>query len=180
MITNLQKKYNEEILSDLSKKFGRKNFNSIPKIEKICINQGIGCLLDNKNLLKDVVNDLSNIAGQKAVLVRTKKAISNFKLKKGDYVGVHVTLRRHKMYEFLERLIHIVLPRIRDFGGISRKGFDGHGNYNLGIKEQIVFNEIDIDKVSKIFGMNISIVTNTNNDDEAYELLKSFGCPFFD
>jgi large subunit ribosomal protein L5 len=180
MIANLQKKYKEEILLSLSEKFGRKNFYSIPKIEKICINQGIGCILENKNLLKDVVDDLSNIAGQRAVVVKTNKAISNFKLKKGDYVGVHVTLRRQKMYEFLERLIHIVLPRIRDFGGISKKGFDGHGNYNLGIKEQIVFNEINIDKVAKIFGMNITIVTNTDNDEEAYELLKSFGLPFFD
>ncbi|MDR2402086.1 MAG: 50S ribosomal protein L5 [Cytophagales bacterium] len=180
MIANLQKKYKEEIVESLTKKFDRKNFYSIPKIEKICINQGIGGILENKNLLKEVVEDLSNIAGQKAVVAKTNKAIANFKFIKGVCVGVHVTLRRQKMYEFLERLILVVLPRIRDFSGVSKKGFDGHGNYNLGIREQIVFNEVNIDKVAKIFGMNITMVINSNNDDESYELLKSFGIPFFD
>lgn len=150
----------------------------VPKLEKICINQGIGAAVSDKKMIESAIVEMTTIVGQKAVATKSKKDISNFKLRKGVPIGVRVTLRGDKMYEFLERLINVALPRIRDFRGINDKGFDGNGNYTLGVTEQIIFPEINIDKVSKIMGMDITFVTNAPTDKEAYSLLKEFGLPF--
>jgi large subunit ribosomal protein L5 len=150
----------------------------VPKLKKICLNQGIGQAVSDKKMIDAAVVEMTTISGQKAVATKSKKDISNFKLRKGVPIGVRVTLRGEKMYEFLERLITVALPRIRDFRGINDKGFDGRGNYTLGITEQIIFPEINIDKVSKIMGMDITFVTDANTDKEAYALLKEFGLPF--
>jgi large subunit ribosomal protein L5 len=173
----MKTKYREEIIPALMKEFGYKSIMQVPKLEKIVINQGVGKATADKKLIETAQEELTNIAGQKAVLTRSRKDISNFKLRKGMPVGLRVTLRKDRMYEFLERLIVVSLPRIRDFKGINEK-FDGHGNYSLGITEQIIFPEIDIDKISQILGMEITFVTNTKSDEQAYALLKAFGLPF--
>ncbi|MCB9187438.1 MAG: 50S ribosomal protein L5 [Flavobacteriales bacterium] len=174
----LKKKYVEEIVPALKEKFQYKSVMQVPKLEKICLNQGLGQAVADKKILEAALNDMSMIAGQKAVAAKSKKDISNFKLRKGMPIGARVTLRGDKMYEFLERLISVALPRVRDFRGINPKGFDGRGNYNLGITEQIIFPEIDIDKVNKILGMDITFVTSAETNEEGLALLKEFGMPF--
>ena len=176
-VPSLKTKYKEEIAPALMKEFGYKSIMQVPKLEKIVINQGIGAAVADKKLVEVAQNELSTIAGQRAVQTRSKKDISNFKLRKQMPIGVRVTLRRERMYEFLERLIAVSLPRIRDFKGINDK-FDGQANYTLGIQEHIIFPEIDIDKITKIFGVEITFVTTAGNDTEAYALLKQFGLPF--
>ena len=176
----LKHQYDTEIVSKLGKDLEIENRMSIPKVLKISINMGLGDAKENKNSLKQAIEELSNIAGQQAVITRSKKAISNFKLRIGDPVGIKVTLRGKRMYEFFDRLISIAIPRIRDFRGLSSKGFDKFGNYNFGITEQIVFPEIDYDKVSSIRGMNLTIVTSSKNSLEAHSLLKEFGFPIKD
>ena len=170
-------KYNEVVQKYLSDKLGITNIMRIPRIEKIVLNMGIGDAKEHKNWLKSGVEELTTIAGQKAVVTLSKRAISNFKTRAGDPVGIRVTLRSGKMYDFLDRFISIAAPRIRDFRGLSAKGFDGRGNYNFGITEQIIFPEIDYDKVNNIRGMNVSIVTTGETDEEAYELLVAMGLP---
>ena len=179
-IPRLKHEYNTEICSKLGKDLDIGNKMSIPKVLKISINMGLGDAKENKNSLKQAVEELSNIAGQQAVITRSRKAISNFKLREGDPVGIKVTLRGNRMYEFFDRLISVAIPRIRDFRGLSSTGFDKFGNYNFGITEQIVFPEIDYDKVSSIRGMNLTIVTSSKNSLEAHSLLKSFGFPIKD
>ena len=176
-IPRLKNKYNNEVVSYLSNQLGFSNPMRIPKLVKVVLNVGIGDARDNSNFIKNAVEELSIISGQKPIITKSKKAISNFKLRVNDPVGVSVTLRRDRMYEFLDRFISAASPRIRDFRGLSNKGFDGRGNYNFGITEQIIFPEIDFDKIHKIRGMNITIVTTAQTDDEAYELLRSLGMP---
>lgn len=173
----LKKLYKEEIIAKLQKQFGYSTVMQVPKLVKITINEGIGDATGDKKLVDVAQQELSVITGQKAVVTTSRKDISNFKLRKGMPIGTKVTLRDVKMYEFLERLIRIALPRIRDFNGISEK-MDGKGNYTLGIKEQIIFPEIDIDKITKILGMEITFVTTAKTDEEAYALLAAFGLPF--
>ena len=176
-VPNLKKKYKEDIVPALQKEFKYKSIMQVPKLEKIILNQGIGQAVADKKLIDTAVEELSAIAGQKAVQTIATKDISNFKLRKKMPIGTKVTLRRDKMYEFLERLICVSLPRIRDFNGINSK-LDGRGNYTLGISEHIIFPEIDIDRISKILGVEITFVTSTNNDEEGYALLREFGLPF--
>ena len=176
-VPSLKTKYTEEISPALVKEFGYSSVMQVPKLEKIVINQGVGDATGDKKLIEIALNELTTISGQKAVVTYSKKDISNFKLRKGMPIGVRVTLRDDRMYEFMERLIAVALPRIRDFKGINDK-LDGKGNYTLGIQEQIIYPEIDIDKISRIFGMEITFVTSTKNDTEAYALLKAFGLPF--
>ncbi|MEW5845994.1 MAG: 50S ribosomal protein L5 [Bacteroidota bacterium] len=176
-VPTLKKKYREEIVPALMKQFNYKSVMQVPRLEKIVINQGIGQAVADRKLIEQAQAELTMIAGQKAIQTYSRKDISNFKLRKGVPIGLKVTLRRDRMYEFLERLINVSLPRIRDFKGINDK-FDGRGNYTLGIQEQIIFPEIDIDKVSKILGAEITFVTTTENDEEAYALLREFGLPF--
>jgi len=174
----LKDRYYKEIVPALMEKFQYKSVMQVPKILKISINKGIGAAVADKKLVDTGVEELTTITGQRAVPTISKKSISNFKLRDGMPIGAKVTLRGDKMYEFIDRLMNIALPRVRDFRGISDKGFDGRGNYTLGIKEQIIFPEISIDQVNKISGMNITFVTNANSDEESYELLKAFGLPF--
>ena len=174
----LKAKYRNEIVKSLQGEFKYKSIMEVPKLQKICLNQGIGAAVSDKKMIDAAIAEMALISGQKPVATKSKKDISNFKLRKGVPIGVRVTLRGDKMYEFLERLINVALPRIRDFRGINDKGFDGHGNYTLGVTEQIIFPEIKIDKVSKIMGMDITFVTNAPNDKEAFALLKEFGLPF--
>src|SRR5690606_10629790 len=177
-VPRLKSKYKEEIRTALKDKFQYKSIMQVPKLEKIAINQGIGAATTDKKLIENAINELSTITGQQAIAAKSKKDISNFKLRKGMPIGVRVTLRDNKMYEFLDRLIAVALPRIRDFKGINDKGFDGRGNYTLGVSEQIIFPEINIDQINKIMGMDITFVTSAKNDVEALELLKQFGLPF--
>ena len=174
----LKEKYRSEISKSLKEKFGFKSNMRIPKLEKIVLSQGIGAATSDKKIIEAAVNDMSLITGQRAVVTNSKKDISNFKLRKGMPVGVKVTLRGDKMYDFLDRFIAVSLPRTRDFRGVNAKGFDGRGNFNMGIKEHIIFPEIDIDKVNKIFGMDITFVTSTDSDEEAKALFDEFGFPF--
>ncbi|NNV56720.1 50S ribosomal protein L5 [Limnovirga soli] len=174
----LEDKYKNEVVPVLMKKFGYKSIMQAPKLEKICVNRGVNGAVADKKIVDVAVDELTMITGQKAVPTMSKKDISNFKLRKGMPIGARVTLRGEKMYEFLDRLVSIALPRVRDFKGISDKAFDGRGNYTLGVTEQIIFPEIDIDKVSKITGMDITFVTTATNNEEAYELLKELGMPF--
>jgi len=174
----LKSKYKDEIRATLKDKFQYKSVMQVPKLEKIAINQGVGGATTDKKLIETTIVELTTITGQQAVSSKSKKDISNFKLRKNMPIGVRVTLRDNTMYEFLDRLIAVALPRIRDFKGINDKGFDGRGNYTLGITEQIIFPEINIDKINKIQGMDITFVTSANNDVEALELLKQFGLPF--
>jgi large subunit ribosomal protein L5 len=177
-IPRLKKKYREEVVPALSKKFEYKSSMQVPRLAKICINQGVGEAVADKKLVEAALNELTLITGQKPVSTKSKKDISNFKLRAHVPIGVRVTLRDTMMYEFLDRLIAVALPRIRDFKGINPKSFDGSGNYTLGVTEHIIFPEIDIDKVSKITGMDITFVTTAETDEEAMELLKEFGLPF--
>jgi large subunit ribosomal protein L5 len=174
----LKDKYTKEIVPALQQKFSYKSVMQVPKIEKICINKGMGIAVTDKKLIDVALEEITTITGQKAVATRSKKAISNFKLREDMPIGVRVTLRGDRMYEFLDRLMSIALPRVRDFRGVNNKGFDGRGNYTLGVKEQIIFPEISIDKVNKISGMDITFVTTANTDEESFELLKAFGMPF--
>jgi large subunit ribosomal protein L5 len=173
-----KEKYLKEVIPALQEKFNYKSSMQVPKLTKICINKGIGLATSDKKLVDVGVEELTTITGQKAVSTRSKKAISNFKLRENMPIGAKVTLRADRMYEFLDRLISVSLPRVRDFKGINDKGFDGRGNYTLGVKEQIIFPEISIDKVSKISGMDITFVTTAQTDEESYELLKALGMPF--
>ncbi len=176
-VPNYKKKYVEEVRPALMKKMGYKTIMQVPRIEKVVINQGLGVALNDKKFIEKGLEELTLITGQKAVPTKSKRDISNFKLRKGREIGVKVTLRGDRMYEFIERLISAAIPRIKDFNGLNTK-FDGHGNYTLGIEEQIIFPEIDIEKVYKITGMNITFVTNTDSDEEAFALLKELGFPF--
>jgi len=173
----LRKKYNDVVQNYLADRLKIKNKMRVPRIEKIVLNMGLGDAKEHKKWLTSGVEELSTIAGQKAVVTHAKKAISNFKIREGDPVGIRVTLRSNKMYEFLDRFISVASPRIRDFRGLSAKGFDGRGNYNFGVNEQIIFPEIDYDKVNNIKGLNIAVVTSGETDEEAYELLVSMGMP---
>jgi len=170
--------YRSEIVSALKEKFGYKSVMSVPKIQKIIVSQGIGDAVGDKKLIDSALGDVSLITGQRAVATNSKKDISNFKLRKGMPIGTKVTLRGDKMYEFLDRLLSIAFPRTRDFRGVSAKGFDGRGNFNMGVKEHIIFPEIDIDKVNRIMGMDITFVTSAETDEEAKALLDAFGFPF--
>ena len=174
---NLKIKYNQEIVPKLKEEFNYSSVMQVPTLDKIVLNQGLGRAIADKKLLDVAIEELSNIAGQKAVRTYSKKDISNFKLRKKMPIGARVTLRKNTMYEFLERLVAVSLPRVRDFKRVTYK-FDGHGNYTLGITEQIIFPEIDIDKLNKILGMNITFVTSATTDEEGYALLREFGVPF--
>ena len=174
----LKEKYRKDIVPALQEKFQYKSVMEVPKLQKICLNQGLGQAVADKKILEAALADMTNIAGQKAVSSMSRKDISNFKLRKGMPIGARVTLRGDKMYEFLERLVAVAIPRMRDFRGINAKGFDGRGNYNMGITEQIIFPEIDIEKVNKILGMDITIVTSAKTNEEAHALLTEFGMPF--
>lgn len=174
----LKEKYAAEVTSALQAEFNYKSSMQLPKLTKICLSQGIGKAVGDKRMLESAVNELTMIAGQKAVPTYSKKDISNFKLRKGMPIGTRVTLRGDKMYEFLDRLVSVSLPRVRDFRGINEKGFDGRGNYTMGVTEHIIFPEIDIDKVSNILGMDITFVTTAHTDKEAHALLKHLGLPF--
>jgi large subunit ribosomal protein L5 len=174
---NLKKKYREEIIPALSKEYSYKSIMQVPRLSKIIINQGVGQAVADKKIIETAQEELSMIAGQKAIQTLSKKDISNFKLRRKMPIGIKVTLRRERMFEFLERLVSVALPRIRDFKGIPAK-FDGRGNYTLGITEQIIFPEIDIDKINKILGMEITFVTTAKSDEEAWALLREFGLPF--
>ncbi len=174
----LKDKYTKEIVPALMKEFGYSNPMQVPRLVKISLNQGVGDAITDKKLIDNAVEEMSLVTGQKAVPTKSKKDISNFKLRRGMPVGVRVTLRGTRMYEFLDRLVAVSLPRIRDFKGVNEKGFDGRGNYSLGIPEQIIFPEINIDKVNKINGMDINFVTTANTDREAFALLREFGLPF--
>ena len=176
-IPRLLNKYNSECKNELAKKLSINNVMRLPKLTKVVLNMGLGNAREDKNSFKQALEELTTISGQKAVGTKAKKAISNFKIRQGDLVGASVTLRKTMMYEFLDRFISVASPRIRDFRGLPSKGFDGRGNYNFGITEQIIFPEIDYDKVNSIRGINISIVTSSETDKEAYELLVSLGFP---
>jgi len=176
--TRLADYYKAEIVPSLIKKFSFKNVMQVPRLHKIVVNMGVGEAVTDQKILEEAIKDLETITGQKASTRKSKKAISNFKLSEGVNIGAMVTLRKEKMYEFLDRLINIALPRVRDFKGLSDKSFDGHGNYSLGIKEQIIFPEINFDKVTRVLGMDITFVTSAPTDNEAYELLQAFGVPF--
>jgi large subunit ribosomal protein L5 len=170
--------YRADVIPGLMKTLGYNNIMQVPKIEKIVVNMGVGAAVAEPKILEEAVRELESITGQKASIRKAKKAISNFKLREGLSIGAMVTLRKERMYEFLDRLINVALPRVRDFRGLSDKSFDGRGNYTLGVKEQIIFPEINVDKITKVLGMDITIVTSAKSDNEAYELLKSFGMPF--
>ena len=177
-VSRLRETYKNEIVDAMTKKFGYANVMQVPKLDKIVINMGVGDAKDNAKVLDAAVKDLETIAGQKAVLTRAKKSVANFKIREGLAIGCKVTLRGEKMYEFLDRLVNLALPRVRDFRGVNPNSFDGRGNYALGIKEQIIFPEIEYDKVDKVRGMDIIFVTTANTDEEARELLTLFNMPF--
>ena len=177
-IPRMKKYYNDNVLPAMKKRFGYSNVMMVPKLEKIIVNVGVGEASQNPKLLESVIEEIGLITGLKPAVARAKKSISNFKLRQGMPIGCHVTLRRGRMYEFFDRLMNVAIPRIRDFRGLSDRSFDGRGNYSMGIREQIIFPEIDYDKIDKIRGMNITIVTTANTDEEALELLKEFGFPF--
>lgn len=177
-MARLKEKYNEEIAPALAKEFDFKNKMAIPKLEKITINMGMGEAISNSKVLDNAIEELKTITGQQPVVTKAKKSIASFKLREGMRIGTMVTLRGNRMYEFLDRLISVALPRVRDFRGISPKSFDGRGNYTLGIKEQLIFPEIDFNNVDKTRGMNISIVTTAENDEQGRSLLKLMGMPF--
>ena len=174
----LKNKYKDEVVPALMKRFSYKSSMMVPKLEKIAINRGVNGAVNDKKLIDIAIDELSTITGQKAVATMSKKDISNFKLRKNMPIGARVTLRGEKMYEFLDRLIAVALPRVRDFKGVNEKSFDGRGNYTMGVTEQIIFPEIDIDKVNRITGLDITFVTTAQTDEEAYELLKELGMPF--
>jgi len=177
-MARLQDKYTREITKQLAEKLGRTNVHSLPKLQKIVVNMGVGKALQDKNRMDQAADQLAQITGQKPLVTKAKMAVSGFRLREGNAIGCCVTLRGRRMYEFLDRLISIALPRIRDFRGVNPKSFDGHGNYSMGLAEQSVFPEIDPDKVTFVQGMDVTFVTSTNSDDEARELLRAFGMPF--
>src|SRR5690625_4016644 len=177
-MNELKQKYQDEILPSLMNKFDYKSVMQAPHIEKIVINMGVGDAVQNSKALDSVVEELTLISGQKPIVTRAKKSIAGFRLREGMPIGAKVTLRGERMYEFLQKLIKVSLPRVRDFRGVSNKAFDGRGNYTLGVKEQLIFPEIDYDKVNRVRGMDIVIVTTSNTDEEAHELLTQFGMPF--
>ena len=177
-MSRLKETYQNEIVDAMIKKFGYKNIMEVPKLDKVVINMGVGEAKDNHKVLESAVADLEKIAGQKAVLTKAKKSVANFKLREGMAIGCKVTLRGEKMYEFVDRLINLALPRVRDFRGVNPNAFDGRGNYSLGIKEQLIFPEIEYDKIDKVRGMDIIFVTTAKTDEEARELLTQFNMPF--
>ena len=177
-IPRLKKEYKEEVVSNLKKEFGYSNVMQVPKLEKIVISKGVGAAVNDKKLIDHALEEITNISGQQAIATLSKKDVASFKLRKGMPIGVKVTLRGERMYEFLDRLVTAALPRVRDFTGVRVGGFDGRGNYNLGVTEQIIFPEINIDKINKISGMDITFVTNANSDKEAMSLLSELGLPF--
>ncbi|MBS7008895.1 50S ribosomal protein L5 [Anaerostipes sp.] len=177
-MSRLKEQYTNEVMDAMMKKFGYKNIMQVPKLEKIVINMGVGEAKENKKLLDAAVADLEMISGQKAIVTKARKSVANFKLREGMPIGCKVTLRGERMYEFADRLINLALPRVRDFRGVSQNSFDGRGNYALGIKEQLIFPEIEYDKVDKVRGMDVIFVTTANTDEEARELLTLFGMPF--
>lgn len=177
-MARLKEQYLKEIIPAMMKELGYKNVMEVPRIEKIVLNMGLGEAIQNIKILDTASDELGVITGQKAVITRARKSIANFKLREGMPIGCKVTLRRAQMYEFLDRLVNVALPRVRDFKGVSKKSFDGRGNYTVGIREQIIFPEVDYDKIDKIKGINICIVTSAKNDQESMALLKNFGMPF--
>ena len=177
-MSRLKTLYNDEIIEAMTKKFGYKNVMEVPKLDKIVVNMGVGEAKDNAKLLESAVKDLETITGQKAVLTKAKKSVANFKIREGLAIGCKVTLRGERMYEFLDRLVNLALPRVRDFRGVNPNAFDGRGNYSLGIKEQLIFPEIEYDKVDKVRGMDIIFVTTAKTDEEGRELLRLFNMPF--
>ncbi|MEI3609433.1 50S ribosomal protein L5 [Pseudogracilibacillus sp. SO10305] len=177
-MNELKQIYQEKIVPSMMEKFNYKSVMEVPKIEKIVINMGVGDAVQNSKLLDNAVEELTLIAGQKPVVTRAKNSIAGFRLREGMPIGTKVTLRGERMYEFLQKLVRVALPRVRDFRGVSNKAFDGRGNYTLGVKEQLIFPEIDYDKVNKVRGMDIVIVTTSNTDEESHELLTQFGMPF--
>jgi large subunit ribosomal protein L5 len=170
--------YKKEIIPSLMKSFNYKSVMQVPKLDKIVVNMGVGAAVADQKIMEEAVKELETITGQKASIRKARKAISNFKLREGMNIGAMVTLRKEKMFEFLDRLVNVALPRVRDFRGLSDKSFDGRGNYTLGVKEQIIFPEINVDKITKVMGMDVTFVTTAKSDNEAYELLKAFGIPF--
>lgn len=178
MATRLRDYYNQEVSPDLMKKFDFSSVMQVPKVEKIVINMGLGGAVSNPNILDGAIEDLQTITGQKPIVTRAKKSIAGFKLRQGNPIGVKVTLRGSRMYHFLDKLVNVALPRVRDFRGLSPKAFDGRGNYTMGIREQLIFPEVEYDKVDKVRGMDITIVTSAENDEEARELLSQLGLPF--
>ena len=177
-MSRLREKYVNEIVNDLIKKFEYKNKMQVPRVEKIVVNMGVGEAKDNVKILESALNDLQLICGQKPIVCRAKKSISNFKLRENMPIGCKVTLRRNRMYDFMDKLLNVALPRVRDFRGVSEKSFDGKGNYTLGLKEHLIFPEIEYDKIDKIRGLEVIFVTTANTDEEARELLKLLGMPF--
>lgn len=177
-MSRLREKYVKEVIPGLQSRFGYKNVMQVPRLEKVVISMGVGEATQDPKLIDGAVNDLTQIAGQKPVVTKAKKSIANFKVREGANVGCKVTLRGERMYEFLDKLFNVAFPRIRDFRGVSPKSFDGRGNYNLGLREQLIFPEINYDQIDKIRGMNVVIVTTAQNDEEGYELLKLLGMPF--
>ena len=177
-IPRLKQEYKERVIKALTEEFGYKNVMQVPKLQKIVVSRGVGAAVSDKKLIDHAVDELTNITGQKAVATLSKKDVATFKLRKGMPIGAKVTLRGERMYEFLDRLITTALPRVRDFSGVKATGFDGRGNYNLGVTEQIIFPEINIDRINRINGMDITFVTTANTDEESYELLKAMGMPF--
>ena len=177
-MSRLKEKYTNEIVDAMIKKFGYKNIMEVPKLDKIVVNMGVGEAKDNAKVLESAVKDMETITGQKAVLTRAKNSVANFKIREGMAIGCKVTLRGEKMYEFADRLINLALPRVRDFRGVNPNAFDGRGNYALGIKEQLIFPEIEYDKVEKVRGMDVIVVTTAKTDEEARELLRLFGMPY--
>lgn len=178
MVPRLQEKYEKEVVPALMEKFGYKNIMEVPKLEKIVVNMGVGEAKDNPKVLESAVADLQLITGQKAIITRAKKSVANFKIRQNMPIGCKVTLRKSRMFEFADKLMNIALPRVRDFRGISDKSFDGRGNYSLGIKEQLIFPEVEYDKIDKVRGMDIIFVTTAKTDEEARELLRFLGMPF--
>jgi large subunit ribosomal protein L5 len=177
-MNELKQSYQEKVVPSMMEKFNYKSVMQVPKVEKVIINMGVGDAVQNSKLLDNAVEELTLIAGQKPVITRAKKSIAGFRLREGMPIGTKVTLRGERMYEFLQKLIRVALPRVRDFRGISNKAFDGRGNYTLGVKEQLIFPEVDYDKVNKVRGMDIVIVTTSSTDEESLELLTQFGMPF--
>lgn len=178
MVPRLQEKYNNEVVQALMEKFSYKNIMEVPKLEKIVLNMGVGEAKDNAKVLESAVGDMQLITGQKPVITRAKKSIANFKIRQNMPIGCKVTLRKQKMYEFADKLLNVALPRVRDFRGVSDKAFDGRGNYSLGIKDQLIFPEVEYDKIDKVRGMDIIFVTTAKTDEEARELLRFLGMPF--
>ncbi len=177
-VANIKHRYLEKVLPEMMKKFGYKNVNQVPRLEKIVVNMGVGEAIDDAKTLEAAVKDLGTIAGQRPAISRSKAAIAGFKLRAGVPIGCHVTLRQNRMYEFFDRLVNVAIPRIRDFRGLSPRSFDGRGNYSFGVKEHIIFPEIDYDKILKVMGMDITIVTTAKTDEEARELVTLLGMPF--